>query len=273
MKFLGKRGAATVTGSMKNRQISLKQTKHLLAVVHELRQKCPWDKKQTHRSLIPYLIEEAHEAADALRKGKVTDTLEELGDVLLQIVLHAEIASEQGRFDFEKIAEQLTEKMIFRHPHVFQWKKSLSQKEHLKAWSEIKKKEKPTRDLLGGIPTTLPALQLSQRYGEIAASVGFDWEKPSQVMDKVDEEMLELHQALKKGKKGAIEEELGDVIFSLCQLARHLRLDTEEVLKKSSKKFKTRLSAVEKNVSRRKQKISDLSLVELEELWQRVKRN
>src|SRR5208283_2582430 len=145
-------------------------------IVHRLRRECPWDRKQTHRSLVPYLLEEAYETVDAIESRKSDLLREELGDLLLQVVLHAELCDEKGEFSFEDVARAIGEKMVRRHPHVFEKqgkKKSTDPKEHQKNWTRLKSKEKPERSLLGGIPHAMPALQLAQRYGEIASSVGF----------------------------------------------------------------------------------------------------
>lgn len=154
---------------------NLKETQRLLKVVGELRKKCPWDRKQTHQTLVPYMLEEAYETVDAIETKKPDLLREELGDVLLQIALHAEIAREKGRFSFEDVAKSITDKMIHRHPDIYQKTRVRDMKDHLRNWTRLKNQEKPKRGLLQGIPKALPSLQRAQRYGEIASSVGFDW--------------------------------------------------------------------------------------------------
>lgn len=241
----------------------------LLKIVHELRTKCPWDKKQTHKSLTRYLLEEAHESVEAIESGNYQNIKEELGDVLLQVVLHSEIAQEKGKFSFEEVCHVISEKMVRRHPHVFG--SDPIPKNNSKKWSELKAKEKPKRKLLEGTPRSLPALVLAQRYGEIASSVGFDWETPSQVLLKVKEEVKELEVEVKRKNKKKAEEELGDLLFALTSLARHLKLDSEAALRKSSKKFKKRIEKVEALVKKQGKQMKDCSPKELDAVWEKVK--
>lgn len=244
-------------------------TDRLLDIVHNLRTKCPWDRKQTHKSLTRYLLEEAHEAVEAIEEGNFKSIKEELGDVLLQVVLHSEIASETEKFDFKSVCETISEKMIRRHPHVFGGEDI--PKNNSKKWSELKAKEKPNRTLLEGTPKSLPALVLAQRYGEIAASVGFDWEKASDVLAKVKEEIKELEVEIKKKNRAKMEMELGDLFFALTSLARHLKIDSEASLKKSAKKFKGRIEKVESQFKKKKISLKDCSPKELDAAWRRVK--
>lgn len=252
----------------------LKETKRFLQVVSDLRAKCPWDKKQTHLSLSRYLLEEAYEAVDAIATKKVAPLREELGDVLLQVALHSEIADERGAFDFEAVAKSIADKMIARHPHVYGKAEILDAEAQLKNWTRLKEKERPKKSLLGGIPRALPGLQRCQRYGEIAASVGFDWKNADAVMEKVREELAELTDELKRKKKSpqAIEEELGDLFFSLSQLSRHLGLDTEAVARKSADKFAKRFSHMEQSFKKKGRVLSECSLEELEAAWERAKK-
>lgn len=255
-------------------QRSCSETAAFLDVVHELRQKCPWDRKQTHPSLSKYLLEEAYEAAEAMDKQDKKNLKEELGDVLLQVALHSEIASEKKWFDFEEVASQVSKKMIRRHPHVFNQENVPDEKTHLENWTRLKQREKPKKSILDGIPRALPALQRAQRYGEITSSVGFDWQNPSQVLQKVDEELNELKAEINKKKNiKNIEDELGDLLFSLAQLARHLKLDAERSLRKSNEKFLGRFEKLEKNIKKKKKDISDFKASDLEKEWQRVKKS
>lgn len=249
----------------------LPETARLLEVVHDLRTQCPWDKKQTHQSLIPYLLEEAYETIDAIRSGKSELFREELGDLLLQVALQSELASESKGFGFEEVSKAIADKMIRRHPHIYANVAFGDVKDHQKRWSELKAKEKPKRTMLEGTPKALPGLQLAQRYGEIAASVGFDWEKKSDVVKKVKEELGELEVELKRGNLKSIEMELGDLLFTLANLARHLEVNAEEALKKAAKKFATRFTRLEKNQKKMGKNLSQCTKEELEEEWVRVK--
>jgi len=250
-----------------------RQTEAFLKVVHELRQKCPWDKKQTHPSLSRYLLEEAYEAAEAMNKLDKASLKEELGDVLLQVALHSEIASEKKWFDFEGVAQAISEKMIRRHPHVFGEVEVKDYRTHMQNWTRLKQQEKPKKKILEGIPKAMPGLQLAQRYGEITSSVGFDWKKPKAVLKKVKEEYRELEEVIqKKGSKKRIQEELGDLLFSLAQVARHLGVDAEQSLKGSSMKFARRFESLEKKIKKTGRNISDLGAVELEREWQTIKK-
>jgi len=249
------------------------KTEHFLKVVHELRQKCPWDKKQTHPSLSRYLLEEAYEAAEAMNNLDKDSLKEELGDVLLQVALHSEIASEKKWFNFEEVAEAISEKMIRRHPHVFGKAEVRDYKTHMKKWTQLKQLEKPQKNILEGIPKALPALQLAQRYGEITSSVGFDWDTPAEVLKKIKEELKEFDQELKlKGSKKQMEDELGDLLFSIAQIARHLGLDAERSLRGSAVKFSRRFERLEKHLSKKGKVISELKPVELEKAWQSIKK-
>lgn len=249
----------------------LKETQKLLKVVNDLRTQCPWDKKQNHQSLAKYLLEEAYEAVDAIHSKNKTALKEELGDVLLQVALHSEIASEKGVFNFEDVAKYISEKMIRRHPHIYAKEKVLDYKSHMKNWTSLKQQEKPKRTLLEGTPKGLPALQLSQRYGEIASSVGFDWENEKEVMAKVKEELQELERAISKKSAQSIEEEVGDLLFTLTSLARHYHIDAEASLRKSAAKFKARIEWVEKEQRIQKKLLSDCTAQELEKSWLRAK--
>ncbi len=242
----------------------------LLKIVHALRTKCPWDKKQTHKSLTRYMLEEAHESVEAIESGNYQNIKEELGDVLLQVILHSEIASEKDKFDFKDVCESISAKMVRRHPHVFGGE--TAPKNNSKKWSELKAKENPKRTLLEGTPSSLPALVLAQRYGEIASSVGFDWETPSQVFLKVKEEIKELEVEIKSKNRKKAEEELGDLLFVLSSLARHLKLDSESALRKSSKKFKNRIEKVDAHFKKQGKQMKDCSPKELDAAWVLIKK-
>lgn len=250
-----------------------RETARLLQVVHELRTQCPWDKKQTHKSLLPYLLEEAYESAEAIREAKPEALREELGDLLLQIALHSEIAAEKGWFTFEDVSRGIREKMVRRHPHVYAKAKKLSPKAQSARWTELKQNEKPKRKRLEGTPKSMPALMLAQRYGEIAASVGFDWKNVSGVFTKLAEEVQELRAEIRKPKKNKrrIQEELGDMVFCLANLARHLGVSAEEAGRVSALKFAKRFGAMETELAKEKKKPSSLSSQAWEKAWQRAK--
>lgn len=252
---------------------ALKETRRLLKVVDDLRRNCPWDKKQTHRSLVRYLIEEAFEAAEALRAGGPEAICEELGDLLLQVALHARIASEKKQFDFEKIARGIADKMIRRHPHVYGDAAAEGSESVRRNWDKLKSKEKPGKFILDGTPRAMPALQVAQRYGEKAAGVGFDWDSHKQVLDKLDEEIRELKQELSRPRKNKkqIELELGDVLFTVANLARHVGVDAESSLRASSDKFYRRLAKVDRSIRAAGKHLADCTMGELEAAWNQAK--
>lgn len=242
----------------------------LLKVVHDLRKRCPWDRKQTHKSLLKYLFEESYEVAEAIQHPKRRGLQEELGDILLQVVLHSEIASERGEFTFADVARGIAEKMIYRHTHVYAEEKYKDMKSHLKNWARLKAQEKPNRSLLEEIPRSMPALQLSQRYAERAATVGFDWKNSTEVLKKVREEFGEMQDKL-NGNRSSLEEELGDLFFALTNLARHLGLDAEICAKRGAEKFRYRFTKIEKIAKDRSWQLTELNSQQLDELWRSVK--
>ncbi|MFA5583369.1 MAG: nucleoside triphosphate pyrophosphohydrolase [Bacteriovoracaceae bacterium] len=239
---------------------------------------CPWDLEQTHESLLKYLIEESYEFIEAVEKKDSTLMNEEIGDILLQVLLHATIAKKDKRFDLETIAKTLREKMVRRHPHVFSEKQNLSSDEVLSNWQDIKNKEKKSEKKYS-IPHKLiyaPALTSSYKIGQKSTAVNFDWENYSQVMGKVEEEWQEVKSELPptgKYNKERVEEELGDLLFSVAQLARHLDIDPEAALKKANLKFLRRFHQVEDYINSQARNIQDCSQEELEEAWVKVKKN
>jgi MazG family protein len=256
----------------------LEETRRLLKVVYDLRRKCPWDRKQTHKTLIPYLVEEAYETIDAIESGKKEDLREELGDLLLQVVLHTELESQRRRFDFEDVARTIAEKMIHRHPHIYKKAEAASNlKQHVANWTKLKNEQRPKKLLLEGIPRALPGLHLAQRYGEIASSVGFDWDSAAEVLVKVREELRELEREIKrkgaKKKRAAVEMELGDLFFTLANLARHLGLDADAAARKSAAKFGDRFTRLEKKKRKQGKRLVDCSMDELEAGWRQIKRS
>ena len=223
---------------------------------------CEWDRKQTHQSLTPYLLEETHEVIEAIEKKDYDALKEELGDLLLHVIFQADLASDKNKFSVEELLDGINNKLIRRHPHIFLDDFNHSYKK--RSWEAIKKKEKNRDSVLDGVPKSLPALLQSRRIQEKAAGVGFDWDNNSQVLDKVEEEILELKESIIKNK--GINEELGDVLFTLVNLSRHLDIDPELSLKRSTEKFMRRFKAIEDEVD-----IEKLSLEELDEIWNRNK--
>jgi MazG family protein len=248
---------------------SLKTLLDTIARLRHPTQGCPWDIKQTHESLKPYLIEESYETVDAIDIGPTALKME-LGDVLLQVVLHAQIASENGDFTFHDIVETLTQKLIYRHPHVFDEKKeSLTEGEVLSQWERLKGKERKD-GILSGVPEGLPALLKAQRVSEKAARVGFEWDSLEGVKDKILEEIKEFCEARMHGDTSdEVHDEFGDVFFALVQLARRLHLDAETCLQRATNKFITRFNHMEAQVG--SSALETLTLSEFEKLWRKAK--
>ncbi len=234
----------------------------LLRIMEELRKKCPWDREQTHESLRKYLIEEAYEVLDAIGSKDDEKLKEELGDLLLQVVFHSQIAKERGAFDMEDVIKGLNKKLIERHPHVFGCE---SPEEVLKKWEERKAKERDS--VLDGVPKSLPALMRSQKLQDRASLVGFDFERIEQVFEKLEEEVQELRQALEKGEEKELEHELGDILTAVVELARFLRLDAEIALQKANDRFERRFRYMEKKAKEMGKDLKYMSLEEMDRLW------
>ncbi|RYD33561.1 MAG: nucleoside triphosphate pyrophosphohydrolase [Verrucomicrobiaceae bacterium] len=248
----------------------------LKRVVHDLRSPggCPWDQEQTHVSLLPNLIEEAYETVEAIQSGDSEHMCEELGDLLLQVVLHGEIASETAAFDLDTIAHGIAEKLVRRHPHVYGSSAAADTGAVLKQWDEIKQQEKgnaPRPFLHGGISKALPSLTRAAKLQKKAARVGFDWPDHHGVMDKLREELAEVEEALADGKEAAVAEEIGDLLFSAVNLARKLKLDPEILLTAANHKFETRFGLMEQSLAAAGQPLEAASLEEMESAWQAAK--
>lgn len=244
----------------------------LLDVLDELRVKCPWDAKQTNESLRPNTIEETFELAEALANNDTVNIKKELGDVLLHIAFYSKIASEKGQFDIADVCNALTDKLIFRHPHVFGDVKAESTEQVLENWEQIKLREKGgNKTVLGGVPSALPALIKANRIQEKVRNVGFDWEEPSQVWDKVDEEMREVKAEIEKGDKEAIEAEFGDLLFSVINAARLYGVNPENALEKTNKKFISRFNYLEQKCHEQGKNLKDLTLAEMDTIWEEAK--
>ncbi len=238
---------------------------------------CPWDRQQDFATIAPYTIEEAYEVADAIHRHDIDGLRDELGDLLFQIVFHARIAEEQNVFDFADVAAGITQKMIRRHPHVFGSKAERDAGAQPGSWEQIKAAERQTSNAAGdqsalaGVAAALPALKRAQKLGERAAAVGFDWPDTAGVRRKIDEEMSELSAAECSGMQGAMEEELGDLLFSVVNLARHLAVDAEQALAGAGRKFEQRFRKLEALTVAEGNELASLGLDELEARWQIVK--
>lgn len=247
----------------------------LIRVIKKLRSPhgCPWDRVQTHHSLKPYLIEETYEVLDAIDGGKPEVLMDELGDLLLQVVLHAQIASEKKKFDIYDVVKNITAKMVRRHPHVFAKTKVKDVKDVWRNWEKIKKTEKIQKSILDSIPAALPALYRATKVQKKAARVGFDWPDTRGVLKKIKEEIHEFEEIkAKKNSKKALDE-FGDILFSLVNLARKLDLDAEDALRLSTKKFEKRFKYVEEQVNGSGKEFKDYTLAELDKFWEKSKKS
>jgi nucleoside triphosphate diphosphatase len=258
----------------------------LLAIMAALRTPgsgCPWDLEQDFATIAPYTIEEAYEVADAIVRNDLLDLKDELGDLLLQVVFYARMAEEAGAFDFGDVVESITGKLIRRHPHVFGEARDLSPEAVKALWGEIKQAEKeerrrergsgdaPAAGLLDGVPAGLPALVRADKLTRKAATVGFDWPDAAQVIDKIEEELGEVREALEGGSRAEIEDEIGDLLFAVVNLARHAGVDPESALRGANAKFERRFRAVEQALAAVGKRPADASLDDMEDLWGKAK--
>jgi tetrapyrrole methylase family protein/MazG family protein len=247
----------------------------LVNIMEKLRRPggCPWDAEQTHESIKKCMIEETYEVIDALDSGDMTKVYDELGDLLLQVVFHAQIAKDNGDFDINDVIGAICRKLIRRHPHVFGEEKAGTAEEVLDRWDEIKKEEKEEKsgaEGLKSVPASLPALMRAQKVQEKAAKVGFDWDSIDGALDKVREETAELEEAEKKGEN--MKEELGDLLFSVVNVARFLGVDAEEALFETTNKFVSRFSEVERMARESERNLSEMTLDEMDVLWEKAKK-
>ncbi|WP_405233196.1 nucleoside triphosphate pyrophosphohydrolase [Lentisalinibacter salinarum] len=251
----------------------------LLEVMAQLRHPdtgCEWDRRQTFATIAPYTIEEAYEVADAIHRGDREGLKDELGDLLLQVVFHARMAEEAGDFDFEDVAGAISAKLERRHPHIFGDGAPADEASVRRNWEAIKAAEREERhgaavSLLDGIPRALPALKQAQKLAGRAAGAGFDWPDAAGVRRKIDEELAELDQELEAGPRERIEDEIGDLFFSLVNLARHAGIDAEAAAAAANRKFERRFRALEAEAAARGASVAALDAAELEDLWQAVK--
>ena len=233
---------------------------------------CPWDMEQTLETLKTFIIEEAYEVNDAIDSGEQEELIEELGDLFYQIVFASQICKEDGLFSIDGVIEALYNKLVRRHPHVFGEEKAMDAGEALKRWHGQKLKEKSrTRGLLG-IPRSMPSLLRAQRVGEKASHVGFDWSNVTDVIKKIKEEFEELHIEIERGERDSIEKEWGDLVFSLVNLARHLKIDAEGTLHKATDVFIRRFNRIEEKTKEGDKTLSELTLKEMDELWEEAKK-
>lgn len=232
---------------------------------------CPWDREQTPQTLKKYLIEETYELIEAIEKEKDEEIREELGDLLFLLIFILYLYEEKNVFSYKDVFYYTAQKMIKRHPHVFGDEVAKTAEEVLKNWQRIKKEEGKGSSVLGNIPKSLPALQRAFRLGERAARVGFDWEKPEEVLNKLSEEAAELKEAIQKGEKEALKEEIGDLLFTIANLSRKLNINPEEALKLALEKFENRFKRLEQEIEKRGLSWKDVSLTQLDQIWEEIK--
>jgi tetrapyrrole methylase family protein/MazG family protein len=236
---------------------------------------CPWDAEQTHGSLVKNLIEEAYELADAIYEDDAGEIMEELGDVLLQVVFHGTIAKEQGRFSVPDVIDHLCEKLIYRHPHVFGEAEVRGSEDVIRNWERLKRREsgkKKRTSVFAGIPSSIPALLYALKIQSVAGRAGFDWDGPEGVVEKIEEEVEELFRAMEGGALDIVEEEIGDLLFSMVNLSRKLGLDPESALRRANRKFERRFSAIEDAASQSGRALTDIPMEEKERIWQAAKK-
>jgi MazG family protein len=249
----------------------------LVTIMDELREKCPWDKKQTNETLRHLTIEETYELADAIDNNDWAGIKEELGDLLLHIVFYARIGKEENKFTLDEVINGICDKLISRHPHIYGQgamadglKEVITEADVKENWEKLKLKE-GKKSILGGVPKSLPSMVKAIRLQEKSKTVGFEWENTQQVLDKVDEEIQELKEAIKTGEQDKIEDEMGDVFFSLVNFARFLQVDADAALERTNKKFIRRFTAVEEAAAKQNKAMHDMSLQEMDILWNEVK--
>ncbi len=242
----------------------------LVEIMNELREKCPWDKKQTIQSLRHLTIEETYELADAITEENWDEIKEELGDLLLHLLFYSKIGTELNKFTLNDVIEGISKKLIHRHPHIYGSVKVENEQDVKRNWEKLKLKE-GKKSVLSGVPPSLPAIVKAMRLQEKAKQVGFEWENKEQVWEKVEEEILELKTALLEGDKKKTEQELGDVFFSLVNYSRFLQLDAENALELTNKKFINRFTKMEEEAKQDGKELTQMSLEEMDEVWNRIK--
>lgn len=243
----------------------------LVKIMDELREQCPWDRKQTIQTLRPMTIEETYELADAITDGDWKGIKEELGDLLLHLLFYSKIGTEQQQFTLEEVIDGICNKLIVRHPHIYGDVKVENEEDVKRNWEQIKLKEGKS-SVFSGVPGSLPAVVKAARIQEKAKQVGFEWENKEDVWKKVEEEVGELHEAVAKGSQDEIEEEFGDVLFSLVNYARFLQLDAEGALERTNKKFISRFTRMEAAAKEEGKNLADMTLEEMDNIWNKIKK-
>ena len=256
---------------MGSRKQQLQAFERLLDIMDELREKCPWDRKQTFETLRHLTIEEPYELGDAILEDDLEEIKKELGDLLLHVVFYSKIGSEKKAFDIADVTNQIADKLIYRHPHIYGETQVEDADQVVKNWENIKLKE-GKKSVLEGVPKSLPALVKAYRIQDKVSGIGFDWDKTEAVLDKVKEELEELRTEGDAGDSKKMEAELGDVIFSLVNYARFLKINPENALERTNKKFIKRFNYIEGKAKKSQRKISELSIEEMEILWQEAKK-
>jgi XTP/dITP diphosphohydrolase len=244
----------------------------LVNIMNDLREKCPWDKKQTIQSLRQMTLEETYELTDAITENNWSSIKEELGDLLLHIVFYAKIAEEQNHFTMDEVIEGISKKLIHRHPHIYSDVKVENDEDVKRNWEKLKLKE-GKKSVLSGLPKGLPALIKAMRLQEKAKQVGFEWENKEQVWEKVKEEEAELKEAMAEGDQNKIEEEFGDLVFSLVNFARFLNVDAENALEVTNKKFLKRFTQMEEKAMLTGKDLNEMTLLEMDDIWNQIKRD
>ncbi len=256
---------------MTEREEQLKAFGRLLDIMDELREKCPWDRKQTMESLRHLTIEETYELGDAILDGDMPEIRKELGDLMLHIVFYSKIASESSSFGIREVIEGINEKLIHRHPHVFGDVVVESEDEVARNWEQLKLKE-GKKSILEGVPRSLPAMIKASRIQDKAASAGFDWDEPGQVLEKVREELAELRAEIDAEKQDKVESEFGDVLFSLINFSRFIKVDPESALERTNKKFIKRFKYLESEAEKNGESLEELTLEQMDVYWNRSKK-
>ncbi|MBV1922535.1 MAG: nucleoside triphosphate pyrophosphohydrolase [Flavobacteriaceae bacterium] len=257
---------------MNTREDKLKAFDRLLTIMDELREQCPWDKKQTLQTLRHLTIEETYELGDAILENDLEEVKKELGDLLLHIVFYARIGSETKDFDIADVANEICEKLISRHPHIYGDVEVADEKDVQRNWENLKLKE-GKKSVLEGVPKSLPALVKANRIQDKVAGVGFDWEEPQQVFEKLQEELGELQHEVNENNTEKIEAEFGDVLFSMINYARFLKVDPENALERTNKKFIKRFQYLEGKAKENNKALSDMTLAEMDIYWNEAKKH
>ena len=255
---------------MNSRKDQLKAFDRLLTIMDELREQCPWDKKQTMETLRHLTIEETYELGDAILDNDLEEVKKELGDVLLHIVFYSKIGSETNHFDIADVCNSICDKLVHRHPHIYSDVKVENEDDVKRNWENLKLKE-GKKSVLEGVPNSLPALVKANRIQEKVAGVGFDWEKPEQVWEKVEEELNEFKVEVDSGNKDGIESEFGDVLFSMVNYARFLNINPENALERTNKKFSKRFQYLEEKAKALNKPLKDMTLGEMDVFWEEAK--